>query len=435
MEQVWRQAQEEMRKRVSGIEYRKWVAIISPIEWHNGTVRILVQDGEFQSWFAQKYEELLEQVLESILEKPISVEYKLKNPELFESKDLVRKEVSESNLVPHYTFENFVVGPSNHMARAAGVAVANSPGRSYNPLFVYGGTGLGKTHLLHAIGNQAARNHPRLRVLYITSETYVNDLMSGIRQNRMDHFRSKYRDFCDLLLVDDIQFLANKERTQLEFFHTFNALHAAGKQVVFTSDRDPHELSDIEDRLKSRFEWGLIADIKQPELETRVAILRHKAESRYGMEVPNDVAMYLAEKIKDNIRELESCLNRLHLELQGPHFEMTLEGVTESFDSYFKRQTRRVTVEQVQKSVAHRFSVTVPELLSPSRKKNIALPRHIAMYLARKLTLVSFPEIGERFGGRDHSSVMAACKKIEKNMKVDHKLHQAVTELQQRIKR
>lgn len=434
-QQQWDEALAIVRSKVKAVEYRNWIRPLKLVERGEGTVRVLVKDGEFQSWFAQHYQALLEQALEKVLLEPVELAYKVQDPELFDHSASSKEPATSVTISPKYRFENFVVGPSNHMAYAAGMAVGNRPGKSYNPLFLYGGTGLGKTHIMHAIGNRAMESRPGVRVLYITSETYVNDLMVSIRQNRMEQFRGKYRDYCDVLLVDDIQFLAGKERTQMEFFHTFNALHAAGKQIVFTSDRFPQELSDIEERLRSRFEWGLIADIKQPELETRVAILKHKAESQFGLNLPDDVALYIAREISDNVRELESCLTRLDLELSTSTQELSIKMAGNCLKSYLKHRTRQVSAETVQKAVASRYGVTAQELISKSRKKTLADPRHVAMYLVRRLSSLSFPEIGEKFGNRDHTSVMAACRKIERTIRLDSSLQQTVEDLEQRLKR
>jgi len=431
----WDDALKIVRKNMKAVEFRSWIQPVRPLELQEDTLRVMVKDAEFQLWFVQKYENLLEQALEKVLERPVKLSYRIQEPELFDEAEPTPSNVPSPTISAQYRFENFVVGPSNNMAYAAGLAVGGRPGKSYNPLFIYGGTGLGKTHLLHAIGNKAREARPGTRVLYITSETYVNDLMVSIRKQRMEQFRCKYRDFCDVLLVDDVQFLAGKDRTQMEFFHTFNALHAAGKQIVFTSDRFPHELSDVEERLRSRFEWGLIADIKQPELETRIAILQHKAEHLFKLHLPDDVALFIAREISDNVRELESCLTRLDLEIRTSGTEVSIKMASNCLKSYLKHRARNNTVEGIQKAVATRFGVSVDELTSKSRKKTLADPRHVAMFLSRKLAQASFPEIGDKFGGRDHTSVMAACRKIENAIRLDNSLQQTVNDLEGRLKR
>jgi len=422
-----------VRQQVRSVEFRTWIKPVQPAGFENGTITLHVRDAEFQRWFSDHYESLVERALEKVLQKPVQIAYRVQNPELFEQPVLpdIR---GPARFESDYTFDNFIVGPSNHMAYAAAKAVAERPGRAYNPLFFYGGTGLGKTHLLYAVGAAAQQRNPRLRVLYITVADYLNDLTAAIRQKRMEHFRVKYRDACDMLLVDDIQFISGKERTQEEFFHAFNALYAAHKQIVVSSDRPPAEIPDIEDRLVSRFEWGLIADIKAPELETRMAILSRKAELT-GLPLPHDVVEFVAKEVTDNVRELESSLNRLRLEAQTQNAPISVKMARDSLKAYFRFQARRLSPEAIQKAVAQKFGVDCGLLASASRKKEVALPRHVAMYLVRRLTALSFPEIGQRFGGRDHSSVISGIRKIEKSLKVDQSLVQGVEELEQRLRR
>ena len=428
MQEAWQEVMVQARKKVRAVEFRTWLKPLRPVRFENGSIIVQVKDGEFQSWFVEHYEEMLQETLEEVLKRPIAVEYHITEPELF---DHGRKENEpfRSQFPPEFTFDNFVVGPSNHMAYAAGRAVAERPGRAYNPLFIYGGTGLGKTHLLYAIGQAARVRNPKVRVLYITSETYMNDMYTYLRLKNMDQFRAKYRDACDILLVDDVQFLRGPE-TQTQFFHTFNALHAANKQIVFTSDRFPQDLPNIEDRLKSRFEWGLIADINAPQLETRVAILKHKAE-QMSLELTDELAMFIAEKVQENIRELESCLKTLQLASITVGQEISEKMAQETLKAYFNKRIKNVSIEQVQKVVATKFGLSVNDLRSKSRKKTVTRPRHIAMFLSRKLTGSSYPEIGEKFGGRDHSSVMSGTRNIEKLAKFDSTLRILVEELQQ----
>jgi len=432
MQEAWQEVMRLARKKVRAVEYRNWLRPLKPVRWNNGTVTVQVKNGEFQTWFVEHYEGMLRETLEEVLKKPTVIEYSIVDPELF---DHARPEVTADmkQFPAEFTFDTFIVGSCNHMAYAAGRAVAERPGKAYNPLFIYGGTGLGKTHLLYAIGHAAQVSNPRLRVLYITSETYMNDMFTYLRLKNMEQFRAKYRDACDILLVDDVQFLRGPE-TQTQFFHTFNALHAANKQIVFTSDRFPEDLPNIEDRLKSRFEWGLIADINAPLLETRVAILKNKAEAM-GMALPDDVALLIADQIRDNIRELESSLKTLQLASSTNGTEITVKLAQDTLKAFFRRRVRNVSCEQVQKAVAHKFGLSVAELRSKSRKKTIARPRHIGMYLCRRLTRSSYPEIGEKFGGRDHSSVMSGTRNIERLVKLDSTLRIIVEELEQKFKR
>jgi len=432
MQQSWQQVMSHLQGKTRRVDFRNWFQPLVPTRLSQGTLTLQVKDREFQTWFVEHHEPLLVEALEQVLGKPTSVDYKILNPELFDHSRPSKPPVNPFST--QYTFDNFVVGPSNHMAYAAGRAAGEKPGGAYNPLFIYGGTGLGKTHLLNAMGQLACRHHPHLRVLYITAETYFNDLMVAIRVKNMEHFRVKYRDACDMLLVDDVQFFAGKPRTQEEFFHTFNALHAAGKQIAFTSDRFPQEIPEIEDRLKSRFEWGLIADINTPELETRVAILKAKAEMM-ELDLSDELALLLAQKIRDNIRELESCLKTLHLASETSGEPLSPKMAQERLKAYFRNQARRVTIEQIQKTVAGKFGVTEAELRSKSRKKNITFPRHVAMYLCRELTYASFPEIGDKFGGRDHTSVMSAHRNMKKRVHIEPAFNQLVEDLQQKLRR
>jgi chromosomal replication initiator protein len=435
MQERWQEVLGYAQGEVRAFEFRNWFKPLKPVHWHNGTVTVQVKDAAFQEWFVERYEPVLLRSLEEVMEKPMTVEYKVVDRPLFEAQVVPAAPApAASALGVDYIFDNFIVGPSNHMAFAAGKAVAERSGRAYNPLFIFGGTGLGKTHLLHAIGHYAHQRDPRLRVLYITAETYFHDMTTSIRTQNMEQFRVKYRDACDVLLVDDVQFLAGKPRTQEEFFHTFNALHAAGKQIAFSSDRFPQELPGLEDRLRSRFEWGLIAEIAAPELETRVAILRAKAE-RMGMALDDDVALLIAKQVRDNIRELESCLKTLHLVTATTGEQVTPALAQERLKSYFRSRIRRVNVDQIIRQVGHRYGVSEEEIKSRSRKKTIAAPRHVAMYLARRLTVHSFPELGERFGGRDHSSVMSATRKIDKQRRIDATLQQTIDEFEHKLRR
>jgi chromosomal replication initiator protein len=334
---------------------------------------------------------------------------------------------SSFNLNPKYTFGEFVSGSSNQFAFAAAMAVANNPATTYNPLFIYGGVGLGKTHLINAVGNSILQKSPNMKVCYYTSEKFMNELINSLRYAKMDEFRNKFRSM-DVLLIDDVQFIAGKERTQEEFFHTFNALYESHKQIVVTSDKFPKEIPGLEERLRSRFEWGLIADIQAPDVETKQAILKMKAEQN-NIELPEDVAFFLANSITTNVRELEGYLIRIGAYASLTSTPITLAMAKEVLKDILVEKNRELSIEEIQKAVASHFNVKVSDLKSSKRLKAMVLPRQIAMYLSRQLTSSSYPEIGERFGGKDHSTIIHAIKKIEKNLEEDFQLRSVINTL------
>ena len=336
------------------------------------------------------------------------------------------------SLNPKYVFETFVTGNSNRFAHAAALAVAEAPAKVYNPFFMYGGVGLGKTHLMHAIGHRILEKNPNLRVLYISSEKFTNELINSIRDGNPESFRQKYRNI-DVLLVDDILFLSKKEHTQEEFFHTFNTLHNANKQIIISSDRPPREIQTLEDRLRSRFEWGLITDIQAPDLETRIAILRKKALLE-NLTVPNDVMLFIASRIDNNIRELEGALIRVMAYASLTNQVVTNELVSEALKDVFPHgKTKEITLELIQEIVSSYFKIKMEDLLAKKRTRNLAFPRQIAMYLSRELTDTSLPRIGELFGGRDHTTVIHAHDKIARERNEDNKLNNTIKELIKRI--
>lgn len=330
---------------------------------------------------------------------------------------------------PRYSFDSFVVGASNQFAHAAAIAVAEQPGKVYNPLFLYSPPGLGKTHLLHAIGNQVLKHSPQARVAYISAERFVNEFVEAIQHGRMTQFRTKYRDSYDVILIDDIQFIADKDKSEEEFFHTFNALHSTKRQIVLTSDRPPKEIRDIGDRMRTRFEWGLVADISTPEIETRIAILKAKAE-RDDVYLPDDVATFLATHIKSSVRELEGTLINLkaHASLTGS--EISLDMAKSELRTSIPEEGNHVTVEAIQQAVAKHFRIRIPDLRSNSRERKVAFPRQIAMYLIRKYTKIGLKETGTYFGGKDHSTVAHAVEKIEGDLEKDPQLRQDVEAIQ-----
>ena len=336
-----------------------------------------------------------------------------------------------AQLNSRYTFEAFVIGSGNQFAHAACQAVAERPSKAYNPLFLYGGVGMGKTHLMQAIGHEIKRRQPMAAICYISSEKFTNEMINSLRYDKMTTFRDKFRNV-DVLLVDDIQFLAQKERTQEEFFHTFNALHESMKQIVIASDRPPKELAEIEDRLRSRFEWGLIADIQPPDLETKVAILQKKAEQE-KITLPTDVALYVASNIRSNVRELEGALIRLvaHSSLIGA--EITLPYAQQVLKNFIDSQARKVTIESIQKAVAEQFGLRLVEIKAKNNSRAIVYPRQIAMYLAKHLTEASLPEIGRQFGGKHHTTVLHSVEKIEEVRKTDKDLNRLLNKLTEQL--
>lgn len=336
-----------------------------------------------------------------------------------------------SNINPRYTFSNFVVGNSNQFCHAAALQISEKPGMSYNPLFIYGGVGLGKTHLLHAIGNKILDANPSARVLYMSSEAFTNELILALRNSKMDEFKNKMRNI-EVLLIDDIQFMVGKERTQEEFFHTFNALYSAKHQIVITSDRIPSDIPQIEERLYTRFSWGLIADIQSPDFETRVAILKRKASIENFL-LPPEVANLIAEKVSSNVRELEGALTRLHAMSTIQNIPLTKEFAVSCLRHLFQPKTVNITVDDIKKAVATHFGLKVSDIISKRRTKNLSFPRHIAMYLCRKHTTCSYPEIGEHFGGRDHSSVIHAASVVTTKISNDNKVRDQVVQIERAI--
>jgi len=337
-----------------------------------------------------------------------------------------------SQLLPRLTFETFVVGASNQFAHAAARAVAGRPAKHYNPLFVYGGVGLGKTHLVNAIGHHIRRNQPQVQVAYLEAEEFTTELIKSLRNKHMEAFRSACRRV-DVLILEDVQFLAGREQTQEELFHTFNALYANHGQIILTSDKLPREIAGLEERLRSRFEWGLIADVQPPDMETRVAILERKAEID-GLRLPREVAMYLASLVQTNVRELEQCLTRLGLYASLRNHPITLEFAEEVLSPVLVPRTATVTMEKIQAAVAHHFSLPQRYLLSRSRAREVVVPRQIAMFLARELTNASFPAIGDAFGGRDHSTVIHACTLIKRRAACDENLRRAISEITEELR-
>jgi chromosomal replication initiator protein len=336
-----------------------------------------------------------------------------------------------AQLNPRYKFDGFVAGSGNQFALAAAQAVAERPSKAYNPLFLYGGVGMGKTHLMHAIGHEVKRRLPHAAISYVSGEKFVNELIDSLRFNKMTGFRDKYRSV-DVLLVDDVQFLAGKEKMQEEFFHTFNALHEESKQIVLASDRPPKELGDIEDRLRSRFEWGLIADIQPPDLETKVAILQSKAEAE-NTSIPTDVALFIASNVRTNVRELEGALIRVIAWCSHHAVDCSLAVAQQCLKQFIDNQVRKITIEAIQRTVAEHFGMKVPELKQKNNSRQIVVPRQIAMYLAKQMTEASLPEIGRQFGGKHHTTVMHSIAKIDEQRRSDKDLNRTINKLMETL--
>ncbi|MFH1653399.1 MAG: chromosomal replication initiator protein DnaA [Pseudomonadota bacterium] len=422
----------KIKCKISELNYNTWFNQIEDVTISGDKFVILIPNKFVGDWINDFYRDLVSQTLKDITGKNLRVTYEISaapeeaqpiNREIFvPQSQAMRDQINSSGLISRLTFESFVVGSSNQFAHAACKAVADLPGGRYNPLFIYGGVGLGKTHLLNAIGIEVRKKYPDIAVLYLSGERFMNELITSIRFERMPEFRKKFRDKCHVLLIDDVQFIAGKERTQDEFFHTFNALHESQRQIVITSDRFPKEIRGLEERLRSRFEWGLIADIAPPDLETRIAILQKKAEAD-SLRCPGDVAMYLATNIKNNVRELEGSLIRLNAFASLTGAKITVDFAKEVLQNLIPFQNKvKITIGDIQRTVANFYSISVADLKSTCRTKVLAYPRQIAMYLTKKLLKTSFPEIGTNFGGKDHTTVMHACKKIERLLQSSEEL-------------
>ena len=423
-EELVAKIKELLKPEVTKISYDTWILPLD-IRSIDGDNIVFTTISEFQKDFIEnKYRSLIFNTLRYITNKDwtfsvIDLSKEEQNDEVVikdtSSSNATEVETNKSTLNPKYTFETFVVGNSNRFAHAAALAVGNEPGKAYNPLFLYGGVGLGKTHLMHAIGNRILENNTNKNVLYVTSEKFTNQLVNAIKDNKNEVFRNKYRSI-DVLLIDDIQFIAGKERIQEEFFHTFNSLYEDGKQIIISSDKPPRDIQFLEDRLKSRFEWGLLADISCPDYETRLAILRKKAQDE-NIVIDDFILSDIANKIDSNIRELEGVFNKIVARASLIHSPITIE-LAENIINEFKYESEKViSCDFIKETVAKYFSINKDDLSGNKRSNDIAFPRQIAMYLCREIANMSFPQIGVDFGGRDHSTVMHACKKIEKEVK------------------
>ena len=444
LKKLWDQTLTIIKAEMSEVSFNTWIKSCEPISISNDTIRISVPNSFTQDILEKRYKDLVANSIKSICSKLYKIEFliasdiksdetsKEDTPELKKNKAVLISDELSTTLNPKYTFDSFVIGNSNRFAHAASLAVAESPAKAYNPLFIYGGVGLGKTHLMHAIGHYILDSNPNARVEYVSSEKFTNELINAIKDDKNEEFRNKYRNV-DVLLIDDIQFIAGKERTQEEFFHTFNALHDANKQIILSSDRPPKEIPTLEDRLRSRFEWGLIADIQVPDFETRMAILKKKADVE-KLNVANEVMVYIATKIKSNIRELEGALIRIVAYSSLTNKEITVDLASEALkDIISKKQGKNITISIIQDIVASYFNLRIEDLKSQRRTRNIAYPRQIAMYLSRKLTDMSLPKIGEEFGGRDHTTVIHAYEKISENLNTDENLQHTIEDITKKL--
>ncbi|MDD4335110.1 MAG: chromosomal replication initiator protein DnaA [Desulfotomaculaceae bacterium] len=410
---LWEKALNILEKKINKNAFDTWLRPLKPLGCLDNTIIIKAPNDFSRGWLSERYAPILKNVLQDITKQDINIQFFLSS-EIMEMQNNIFQKPTEnfqsSPLNPKYTFDTFIIGNSNRFTHAACLAVSESPAKSYNPLFIYGGVGLGKTHLMHAIGQHIREHSSWLKVFYVTSEKFTNELINSIRDDKTVEFRNKYRGM-DILLVDDIQFLAGKERTQEEFFHTFNTLYEANKQIIISSDRPPREIPTLEDRLRSRFEWGLITDIQPPDLETRIAILRKKSQLE-SLTVPDDTIVFIANKIPSNIRILEGALNRVIAcsSLNGK--EINPEMAADVLKDILPNRPRLITIQLIQEVVADFYNLKVEDFKSKKRNRAISFPRQIAMYLSRELTDSSLPQVGNSFGGRDHTTVMHANERI-----------------------
>jgi chromosomal replication initiator protein len=447
-DQVWAAAQEHLRSRLSADTYNLWFAPLRACAQDHNSIVLEVANDFCEVWLKDNYVGLLQDVLGVVSGKQLQIRFKVATGTLpilpahvlpikvkpVEPAPEKSAATHELNFNPKNTFETFVVGNNNNFAYAASLAVAQAPGKSYNPLFLYGGVGLGKTHLLHAIGQHVAGHRKGARVAYLSSERFTNEYIDGIQNNQLARFRKKYRQ-TDVLLIDDIQFLAGKERIQEEFFHTFNTLHEGHKQIVLTCDRPASEIQNLEHRLVSRFEWGLVTDLQPPDVEMRLAILQKKAQIM-GVDLPPEIMDFLANRIRTNIRRLEGALIRVasYAALTGK--KLSLEVVEGLLREILHEEGRcSISIEVIQKKVAEHFDIRLADMTSKRRPENIAFPRQIAMYLSRELTGGSLNSIGEAFGGRDHGTVLHACRLVKDRMEVDANVRQVISYLEKQLMR
>lgn len=435
IESLWEQTCALLSRDMPYVSYSTWVeGNMVPVMLEDDTLSVVVKMDRMISMIQNKYADLIEKRLIEAAGRPMK--FRMLSKAEWEDREDRPEQTPDDNdphLNPKYTFESFVVGNANRFAQAAALAVAESPGEAYNPLFIYGGVGLGKTHLMQAIGHFIHDTDPKKKILYMTSESFTNELISAIQMKKTYEFREKIRKV-DVLMVDDIQFIAGRESTQQEFFNTFNELHNENKQIILTSDKPPKDIQRLEERLCSRFEWGLVADIQRPDVDTRVAILRQKTVQEH-IEVPDDVLQLIASKIDSSIRELEGCLTRLvaysSLVKEPITIDLCERALKEIFDS---KRHKQITAELIMSTVCDYYGLTMDDLTGPTRKREITVPRQIAMYLTREMTGMSLPQIGNVFGGRDHTTVLHSCKTVEANMTVNTDIRAVVEDIKILVK-
>jgi len=439
-EEIWNKSLAQIEEKVGNNIIDLWFRPIKLSQFKEQQATVEIPNRFFKDWIEDNYPDIIAESIGTILKYPVTVRYKIAekidpNVRKMDMRLETRRQKLASRgiyLNPKYTFENFVIGPSNQFAHASAKAVAEAPGKTYNPLFIYGGVGLGKTHLITAIGNAVIDKKPDISVIFVSAEQFTNEVVSAIRHQKMGELKEKYRNI-DLLLLDDIHFIANKTQTQEEFFHTFNTIYERQRQIVISSDRPPKEIGDVTDRLRSRFSMGLIADIQPPELETKVAILQRKAETE-KIFVPEDVAYYLASKVKSNIRELEGCLIRLGAQSSLTGRPINSDMAKNILQDLIEDDEKPVTTDQIQKTVSEHFALKVSDMKAKKRTKEVALPRQIAMYLSKQLTNLSLSDIGKNFGGKDHATVIYACKQTEEKRAKDEAFNRMIESLIRKIK-
>lgn len=438
---IWQHILSIINTKLSKPSFDTWFKATKIVSLNDRSIVISAPTTFAVEWLESRYTKLVATTVFEYLGKQVDVSFVIEESAIPEQTPVFKEptapaqvEENGSNMLnPKYTFDTFVIGSGNRFAHAASLAVAEAPARAYNPLFLYGGVGLGKTHLMHAIGHYILEHNPSSKVLYISSEKFTNEFINSIRDNRAESFRNKYRNI-DILLIDDIQFIAGKESTQEEFFHTFNALHEERKQIIISSDRPPKEIPTLEERLRSRFEWGLITDIQPPDLETRIAILRKKAKAE-NLDIPNEAMMYIANQIDTNIRELEGALIRVVAYSSLINQDITTHLAAEALkDIIPSSRPKMITIQDIQQRVGEYYNLRLEDFKARKRTKAIAFPRQIAMYLSRELTDFSLPKIGDAFGGRDHTTVIHAHDKISKQLKSDQDLYKVINNLTEKIK-